>query len=107
MKVSSSTVALTAAGLLAATGNAEPIKRTSKCGLPLVQDVRASTYIVMSRNANFRAQKALVDAILLEDLVGCAQDLEDIAYATSRRNRVCPAITYITHIQSEGETAFC
>ncbi|KAI4861417.1 Zn-dependent exopeptidase [Hypoxylon rubiginosum] len=70
MKVTSSTVALTAASLLAATGNAEPIKRTSKCGLPLVQD------------------KALVDSILLENLVGCAQDLEDIAYSTSRRNRV-------------------
>ncbi|KAI1778124.1 Zn-dependent exopeptidase [Hypoxylon cercidicola] len=70
MKVTSSTVAFTAASLLAATGSAEPIKRTSKCGLPLVQD------------------KALVDSILLEDLLGCAQDLEDIAYSTSRRNRV-------------------
>ncbi|KAI1380666.1 Zn-dependent exopeptidase [Hypoxylon crocopeplum] len=70
MKVPSSTVAFTAASVLALTSSAEPIKRTTKCGLPLVQD------------------KALVDSILLEDLVGCAQDLEDMAYATSRRNRV-------------------
>ncbi|KAI0386856.1 Zn-dependent exopeptidase [Hypomontagnella monticulosa] len=69
MKVSSS-VALTASSLLAFTSNAEPIKRTQKCGLPLVQD------------------KALVDSILLKDLLGCAQDLEDIAYSTSYRNRV-------------------
>ncbi|KAI1765113.1 Zn-dependent exopeptidase [Hypoxylon sp. FL1150] len=67
MKVASSTVAL---GLLAATGSAEPIKRMSKYDLPLVED------------------KALVDSVLLEDLLGCAQDLEDIAYATSRKNRV-------------------
>ncbi|KAH9906735.1 Zn-dependent exopeptidase [Xylariomycetidae sp. FL2044] len=68
MKATSS--ALAVAGLLAFTGNAEPIKRHKNCEKPLVQD------------------KALVEQILLEDLVGCAQDLEDIAYATSRRNRV-------------------
>ncbi|KAI0842550.1 Zn-dependent exopeptidase [Hypoxylon sp. FL0890] len=70
MRTISSTVALTAASLLAFTGSAEPIKRNAKYGLPLVQD------------------KALVDSILIDDLLGCAQDLEDIAYSTSRRNRV-------------------
>ncbi|KAL7623218.1 hypothetical protein AAE478_006899 [Parahypoxylon ruwenzoriense] len=67
-----STVAFTAASLLALGGSAEPIKRTAgtKYGLPLVQD------------------KALVNSVHLDDLLGCAQDLEDIAYATSRRNRV-------------------
>ncbi|KAI8966542.1 Zn-dependent exopeptidase [Daldinia sp. FL1419] len=69
MKALSSSVALTAVSLLASAGIAEPIKR-AKCGLPLVQD------------------KTLIDSILLDDLLGCAQDLEDIAYSTSRRNRV-------------------
>ncbi|KAI1416205.1 Zn-dependent exopeptidase [Hypoxylon sp. FL1857] len=70
MRTISSIVAITAANLLAFTGSAEPIKRSDKAELPLVQD------------------KALVDSILVEDLLGCAQDLEDIAYSTSRRNRV-------------------
>ncbi|KAI0885462.1 Zn-dependent exopeptidase [Annulohypoxylon maeteangense] len=72
MKLSNPTVAFTAASLLAFTGNAEPIRRTTyaKRELPLVED------------------KALVDAILLDDLLGCAQDLEDIAYSTAGRNRV-------------------
>ncbi|KAI2602076.1 Zn-dependent exopeptidase [Hypoxylon sp. NC1633] len=70
MKVPTSTVALTAASALVLTSSAEPIRRDSNHGLPLIED------------------KAFVDSILLEDLVGCAQSLEDIAYATSRRNRV-------------------
>ncbi|KAI0853276.1 Zn-dependent exopeptidase [Daldinia vernicosa] len=69
MKTLRSSVAFTAINLLASTSSAEPIRR-AKYGLPLVQD------------------KALVDSILLDDLLGCAQDLEDIAYSTSRRNRV-------------------
>ncbi|KAI2467526.1 Zn-dependent exopeptidase [Annulohypoxylon bovei var. microspora] len=78
-----STVAFTAASLLALTGSAEPIKRTtcSKRDLPLVQD------------------KTLPDAILLEDLLGCAQDLEDIAYATSRRNRVHGTEGHLNSVQ--------
>ncbi|KAI1806746.1 Zn-dependent exopeptidase [Daldinia bambusicola] len=69
MRVPSPGIAFTAASVLASAGSAEPIRR-AKCGAPLVQD------------------KALVDSILLDDLLGCAQDLEDIAYSTSRRNRV-------------------
>ncbi|KAI1336891.1 Zn-dependent exopeptidase [Xylariaceae sp. FL0016] len=34
------------------------------------------------------AQEALVESIVLEDLMECAQSLEDIAYATPNRNRV-------------------
>ena len=34
------------------------------------------------------SQKPLVDAVNIDDLLQCAQDLEDIAYSTSRRNRV-------------------
>ncbi|KAI0012479.1 Zn-dependent exopeptidase [Xylariaceae sp. FL0662B] len=71
MKAPSSALAFTAAaGLLAFTGNAEPIRRKAGSTLPLVED------------------EALVDSIVVGDLLGCAQDLEDIAYATSRRNRV-------------------
>ncbi|OTB07093.1 hypothetical protein M426DRAFT_9165 [Hypoxylon sp. CI-4A] len=71
MKVPSSTTAVTAATLLALASNAEPVRRLRKSDLlPLVDD------------------EALVDSIVLDDLLGCAQDLEDIAYATSRRNRV-------------------
>ncbi|KAI1462637.1 Zn-dependent exopeptidase [Annulohypoxylon moriforme] len=83
MKLLSSTVAFTAASLLAFTSNAEPIKRStySKRDLPLVQD------------------EPLVDAVLLEDLLGCAQDLEDIAYATSRRNRVHGTEGHLNSVQ--------
>ncbi|KAI1085000.1 Zn-dependent exopeptidase [Whalleya microplaca] len=70
MKAPSSALAFTAAGLLAFTGNAEPIRRDPNTTLPLVQD------------------QALVDSIVIENLLGCAQDLEDIAYASPRRNRV-------------------
>ncbi|KAI0179306.1 Zn-dependent exopeptidase [Hypoxylon sp. FL1284] len=71
MKVTNSRVAFAAAAsLLAATSHAEPIRRSLKDELPMVDD------------------QALVDSVVLEDLLGCAQDLEDIAYATSRRNRV-------------------
>ncbi|OTA89199.1 hypothetical protein M434DRAFT_398714 [Hypoxylon sp. CO27-5] len=70
MKAISPTVALTVAGLFAFTGSAEPIKRNTKYDLPLVED------------------EALVNSIVIDDLLGCAQDLEDIAYSTSRRNRV-------------------
>ncbi|KAI0096082.1 hypothetical protein GGR51DRAFT_544302 [Nemania sp. FL0031] len=70
MKGISSAVAITAAGLLAITGNAEPLRRGTKCKQPLVQD------------------KPLVNSIHLKDLMQCAQDLEDIAYATTARNRV-------------------
>ncbi|EMR61784.1 putative aminopeptidase y protein [Eutypa lata UCREL1] len=66
MKTASSALAV---AMLALTGNAEPIRRSS-CGLPLVQD------------------EALVDAVVIDDLLQCAQDLEDIAYATPYRNRV-------------------
>ncbi|KAI0397998.1 aminopeptidase Y [Xylariaceae sp. FL0594] len=69
MKGVSSAVALAATGLLAVTGSAEPI-RHGKCKAPLVQD------------------KPLVNSVHLKDLMKCAQDLEDIAYATSGRNRV-------------------
>ncbi|KAI0528422.1 aminopeptidase Y [Xylaria digitata] len=70
MKGFSSALAITAAGLLAMTSNAEPLPRSPKCKSPLVQD------------------KPLVNSIHLKDLVKCAQDLEDIAYATTARNRV-------------------
>ncbi|KAI5861187.1 Zn-dependent exopeptidase [Durotheca rogersii] len=73
MKIQSSTLVLsTAAGLLALGGSAEPIGRRigSKRKLPLVQN------------------RPYVDSILIKDLLGCAQDLEDIAYASPRRNRV-------------------
>ncbi|KAJ3568125.1 hypothetical protein NPX13_g6529 [Xylaria arbuscula] len=70
MKGFSSTMAITATGLLALNGNAEPIHYPSKCKLPLVKD------------------KPLVNSIHLKDLLKCAQDLEDIAYATPARNRV-------------------
>lgn len=39
MKGFGSVVAVAAAGLLAISGNAEPIPRSSKCKLPLVKDV--------------------------------------------------------------------
>ncbi|KAI1211620.1 Zn-dependent exopeptidase [Annulohypoxylon truncatum] len=82
MKSLGPAVAFTAANLLAVIGSAEPIKRTtfSKRDLPLVDD-------------------ALVDAILLEDLVDCAQDLEDIAYATSGRNRVHGSEGHLNTVQ--------
>ncbi|KAI0432483.1 hypothetical protein F5Y09DRAFT_145495 [Xylaria sp. FL1042] len=70
MKGISSTVVTTVAGLFAIHGNADPILQGSKGKLPLVQD------------------KPLVDSIHLKDLLKCAQDLEDIAYATPARNRV-------------------
>lgn len=40
MKGFGSVAALTAVGLLAIAGSAEPIPRSSKCKLPLVKDVR-------------------------------------------------------------------
>ncbi|GAP85132.1 putative aminopeptidase y [Rosellinia necatrix] len=70
MKGISSAVAITAVGLLAMTVSAETLPRSTKCKRPLVQD------------------KALVNSIHLKDLMKCAQDLEDIAYATPARNRV-------------------
>ncbi|KAJ2969695.1 hypothetical protein NUW58_g9921 [Xylaria curta] len=70
MKGISSAVAITTAGLLAITGNAEPLPTGSKCKHPLVQD------------------KPLVNSIHLKDLLKCAQSLEDFAYATPGRNRV-------------------
>ncbi|KAI0458875.1 aminopeptidase Y [Xylaria acuta] len=70
MKGINSVVAITATGLLAIAGNAEPLPSGTKCTRPLVQD------------------KPLVDSIHLKDLLKCAQDLEDIAYATPTRNRV-------------------
>ncbi|KAI1142505.1 Zn-dependent exopeptidase [Hypoxylon sp. FL0543] len=69
MKTIISPLGFAAASLLAFTGSAKPTERNALSELPLVQD------------------KALVDSILIEDLLGCAQDLEDIAYATPRRNR--------------------
>ncbi|KAI1114015.1 hypothetical protein F5Y14DRAFT_415890 [Nemania sp. NC0429] len=70
MKGFGSLVAVAVAGLLAITGNAEPIPRSSKCKLPLVKD------------------QQLVKAIHLRDLLKCGKDLENIAYATPYRNRV-------------------
>ncbi|XDG04363.1 hypothetical protein ABKA04_003978 [Annulohypoxylon sp. FPYF3050] len=83
MKSLSPAVAFTATSLLAFTSSAEPIKRTTwaKRELPLVED------------------KALVDAVTIDDLVGCAQDLEDIAYATSRRNRVHGTEGHLNSVQ--------
>ncbi|TGJ85407.1 hypothetical protein E0Z10_g3334 [Xylaria hypoxylon] len=78
MKGISSTMAITATGLLALNGNAEPIHYPSECKLPLVKDVRPIDSIA----------KPLVNSIHLKDLLKCAQDLEDIAYATPARNRV-------------------
>ncbi|KAI0871378.1 aminopeptidase Y [Hypoxylon argillaceum] len=70
MKGITSAAAITAVSLLAITGNAEPLPRNAKCKVPLVQD------------------KPIVNSIHLKDLLKCAQDLEDIAYATPARNRV-------------------
>ncbi|KAI8948730.1 aminopeptidase Y [Xylaria longipes] len=70
MKGINSVVAIAAAGLLAMTGNAEPLPHGTKYKPPLVQD------------------ELLVNSIHLRDLLECAQDLEDIAYATPARNRV-------------------
>ncbi|KAI1158605.1 hypothetical protein F5B18DRAFT_80652 [Nemania serpens] len=70
MKGFGSVVAVAAAGLLAISGNAEPIPRSSKCKLPLVKD------------------KQIVNSIHLKDLLKCGKDLENIAYATPLRNRV-------------------
>ncbi|KAI1429062.1 hypothetical protein F5Y12DRAFT_590139 [Xylaria sp. FL1777] len=70
MKGISSATVVTAAGLFAIYGNAEPLPRGFKHKLPLVQD------------------NLLVNSIHLRDLIQCAQDLEDIAYATPARNRV-------------------
>ncbi|KAI1105330.1 Zn-dependent exopeptidase [Jackrogersella minutella] len=67
MKTPSFTTAFTAASLLAFTSSAEPV---TKRQLPIVE------------------AEALVNSIVREDLLGCAQDLEDIAYATSRKNRL-------------------
>ncbi|KAJ8123436.1 hypothetical protein ONZ43_g619 [Nemania bipapillata] len=70
MKGIGSAAAITAVGLLAIAGNADPVPRSAKCKQPLVQD------------------KPLVNSIHLKDLLKCAQDLEDFAYATPARNRV-------------------
>ncbi|KAI3325624.1 aminopeptidase Y [Xylariaceae sp. AK1471] len=70
MKGINSAITIAATGLLAMTGNAEPIPRSTKWKPALVQE------------------KALVNSIHLKDLMNCAQTLENIAYATPGRNRV-------------------
>ncbi|KAI1389982.1 Zn-dependent exopeptidase [Hypoxylon trugodes] len=80
MKAQNPIVTLAAVSLLAFTGCAKPTKCTKR-DLPLVHD------------------QALVDSVVIDDLLGCAQDLEDIAYATSRRNRVHGTEGHLNSVQ--------
>jgi carboxypeptidase Q len=88
MRGVSCAVAIATCGLLALTGNAEPVRR-GKGKAPLVEDVR--TVLILKTafiSLLIHSQKPLVNSIHLKDLMKCAQNLEDIAYATSGRNRV-------------------
>ncbi|KAI0015165.1 Zn-dependent exopeptidase [Xylariomycetidae sp. FL0641] len=72
--------ALVVAHSLAAAVRAAVVK-SSASDLPLVDD------------------EALVDSIVLEDLMECAQALEDIAYATPARNRVHGSEGHLNTVQ--------